>query len=152
MILYDADADAAFVDSIDGKFPYNDPAQATATIAQGWSISLNAAFCVLHEICRPGRGVDVRRQRLVELLSEWQSGPEHDLKVPLATCASTLIDGVSLPRRQVSLILDQIAQYDAQRAALSIAYFTSDCDAPEDDRALNDAYERIRREWERKGV
>lgn len=152
MNLHDVAADAAFEALIDAKFPYDEPAKASAYIAQGWSISLNAAFCVLQEICRPGQGTDVSRQRLVELVSEWRSGPEHPLKAPLLACASALIDGTPLPYPDGVRIMDEVAKYDGQRAALGIAYFASDCDTPEGDRALEDAFQRISREWERKGV
>ena len=152
MVLHDVAAEVPFEATFDACFPYGDASAASALIAQGWSISLNAAFCVLDEICRPGRGVDVSRQTLVELVSEWRSGPEHPLKASLITCAHALIDDVPLPWPDGVRIMEEIAKHDAQRAALGIAYFASDCDTPEGDRALEDARQRIVREWEQKGV
>ena len=152
MNLHDAAADAAFDALIDARFPYDERAKASAYIAQGWSTSLNAAFCVLQELCRPPHGVNVSRERLVELIAEWRSGPGHALKAPLITCARALVDGTSLAWRDGLLIMDAIAKYDGQRAALGIAYFASDCGTPEGDKALEEVFQRICREWERKGV
>lgn len=152
MILHDAAAETVFLDPVGAAFPYNDRERASALIAEGWSISLNAAFGVLSEICQPGADAGVRRPRLMELFAEWRSGPDHPLKEPVLQCAKAIIDDVSLPLQDGLSVMDEIAAYDGQRNALSIASFASYSDAPGVDDALGEAYERIVDEWERKGV
>ena len=67
MILHDAKAEKAFIAFFDaGRFPYQDPT-GSELIKQGWAISLNAAFCVLNELCRPPLSGLVSRERLREL-------------------------------------------------------------------------------------
>jgi hypothetical protein len=152
MILHDAAAEIVFFDPIDANFPYNDAGRASALIAQGWSISLNAAFFILSEICQPGHGAPVGRPRLLELLAEWRSGPDHALKDPVLQCAKVIIDDAPLPLEDGLRIMDEIATYDGQRSALSIVSFAAYSEAPGVDDALGEAYERIVGEWERKGV
>ena len=152
MILHDAVAEQPFEAAFDARFPYRDAEAASALIAQGWSISLNAAFCVLHEICRPPQGVRVSEKRLRELLAEWRAGPEHALKLPLVECAEALIGGTHIPWQDGVRLMDEIAKFDAQRAALSIAYFSSDCSRKEGDDALTETVGRVRRIWEAKGI
>ena len=53
MDLHDAPSEVLFAATFDaGRFPYTDAAAASALIARGWSISLNAACCVLNEILK----------------------------------------------------------------------------------------------------
>jgi hypothetical protein len=85
-------------------------------------------------------------------LAEWTAGPEHPLKVPLLKCAELLINGKTLPWPDGVHLMQEIGKYDAQRAALAIAYFASDCDTEEGDDALNQINEEIRRAWNPRGV
>ncbi|MGB6119148.1 MAG: hypothetical protein WBF87_13095 [Mesorhizobium sp.] len=125
---------------------------ASKLILQGWQISLNAAFCVLDELCRPPLSVDVSKGRLRELLAEWTGGPDHNLKIPVLSAAHCLIDGKKLPWREGVQLMLQIDDYDGQRAALAIAYFASDCGSPRGDEALNQADADIRARWAAKNV
>jgi hypothetical protein len=152
MTLHDTAAEVAFFDPIDAAFPYNDAERASALIAEGWSISLNAAFFVLHEICWSGPTAGVSRRRLIGLLEEWRSGPGHPLKEPLIKCAMAIIEDALLPLEDGLIIMDEIAAYEAQRNALAIASFASYREAPGLDEALEEAYQRIVGEWEQKGV
>lgn len=151
MILHDADAEKAFTAPFEGRFPYDEPS-ASALVGQGWAISLNAAFCVLHELCRPPRHGLVAKSRLRDLVSEWVDGPDHPLKSPVLQAADALIDGAPLPWQQGVSLMRRVGDYDGQRAALSIIYFASDCDTPEGDDALTHADTEIRARWDAKGV
>src|SRR4051812_28752957 len=124
MLLHDTAAEASFDATIDPAFPYDDDAKATSLIAEARAISLNAVFCVLEEICRRPQSAAVTRERQLELLARWSSGFEHDLKAPLARCARSLIQEEPLPWSEAVSIMEAIGQFDGQRAALSIAYFS----------------------------
>lgn len=147
MLLYDVAADAEFHDLIDARFPYEDFTLASAMITRGWKTSLNAAFCVLDELCRPPRNSGASKELLRNLIDEWNAGPEHSLKEPLRGCAIRLLSGEYLPWRDGVSLMRLIAQYEGQLAALAIVYFASDCSTPEGDAALNAANDAIRREW-----
>lgn len=152
MILQDGEAEKSLDASIGGRFPYNDPS-ASALLARGWQISLNAAFCVLHELCRPPKGVDVKQVRLRELVAEWaEGGPDHPLKMPLLNAAHCLIDHAPLPWPEGAELMKRVAEFEGQRAALAIAYFASDCDDPDGDEALALLDAEIRQKWDANGV
>ncbi len=120
ILLHDVESERSFCASIDAQFPYADPI-ASKLILQGWQISLNAAFCVLEELCRPPLSVDVSKGRLRELLAEWMDGPDHNLKTPVLSAAHCLIDGKKPPWRESIQLMLHIGDYDGQRAALAIA-------------------------------
>ncbi|MEE4212082.1 MAG: hypothetical protein V2I43_22785 [Parvularcula sp.] len=151
MILHDPDAEKPFEAAFDARFPY-ESASASTLIRQGWAISLNAAFCVLDELCRPPLSCSVSQKRLRDLMSEWAAGPDHPLKAPVLQAAHALIDATPLDWRDGVELMKKVASYDGQRAALSIVYFASDSDSPEGDAALTDTDTQIRAQWEAKGV
>ena len=151
MILHDADADKAFTELFDCRFPYHDPS-ASALIRQGWQTSLNAAFCVLNELCRPPQNSDVAKERLRELVTEWASDRDHPLTAPMLDAAHALIDGVPVLWSEGVELMKRVGNYEGQRAALAIAYFASDCDSPEGDDALNRTDAEIRQRWDANGV
>ena len=151
MILQDPAAEKPFEGSIDARFPYGD-ASASALIRQGWAISLNAAFCVLDELCRPPYPRNVSKERLRELVSEWAAGPDHPLKLPVLHAANALIDDTPLNWKEGVNLMRQVGRYDGQRAALGIVYFASCCNTPEGNDALTETDTQIRAQWEAKGV
>lgn len=151
MNLHNADAEKAFVASFEMRFPYENAA-ASRLIRTGWSISLNAAFCVLNELCRPPHPHAVAKERLRELASEWADGPDHQLKAPVLHAANALIDDAPLDWKEGIKVMRQVGSYDGQRAALGIVYFACDCDSTEGDRALTEADIEIRKQWDAKGV
>ena len=151
MIIHNADAEKAFEAAFDARFPYED-ASASTFIREGWAISLNAAFCVLDELCRPPHPASVSKERLRELVSEWAAGPDHPLKAPVLHAADALIDDAPLDWKEGVELMRQVGSYDGQRAALAIAYFASDCASTEGDEALEEAEREIREHWDSKGV
>ena len=152
MVLHDAEAEIPFEASFDARFPYNNGAAASALIKRAWSISLNAAFCVLHELCRPPHEESVSKERLRELLTEWAAGPDHRLKAPVLHAARILIEDEALDWRAGAELMRRVGAYDGQRAALAIIYFASDCDSPEGDEALCAVDAQMREQWDAKGV
>jgi len=150
MKLHDSALEVPFEAQIDARFPYDDRARCTALIQEARSISLNATFCILDEICRPPISGAVARERQRELLAEWASGLEHELKEPLLTCAAALIESAPLSWLDAVALMDQIGSFDGQCAALSVAYFAGDCDSAEGDAALSSADNRIRKAWDEK--
>jgi len=152
MKLHDLDREKPFEAQIDGMLPYSDRACCTALIAEARRISLNATFCVLDEICRPPERTTVTRERQRALIAEWGADLEHDLVSPILTCADAIVEGKPLPWADTIAVMELVGNFDGQRAALSVAYFSGDCDTIEGDAALSSAEQRIRSVWDGKGV
>lgn len=152
MKLHDAAAEVPFEAKIDAQFPYDDQAASSALISEARNISLNALFCVLDEICRPPGRSAVTEKRQRELIAEWSSTFEHVLKEPLLRCANALVSGQALPWADVVAVIEQLGHFEAQRAALSVAYFAGDCDSNRGDAALSSAERGVRDAWENHGV
>lgn len=151
MIPLTADEDIPFEASFDAKFPHEDAA-ALGIIRLGWTISLNAAFCVLHEICQPPHPRAVSIKRLRELVSAWSVAPDHPLKEPVLQAANALIDQAPLDWRRGVELMKQVGGFDGQRAALAIVYFASDCVSNEGDEALTKTDAKIRGHWDAIGA
>jgi hypothetical protein len=115
---------------IDCRFPYRDAREAKRLIALGRSISANAHFRTLSEICRPPARADVTAVEQFALMRDWADGFEHPLKDVALVCATAAIERRDLSVDHVLRIMDQIAAHRDAYAALSIAYFA--CDDMED--------------------
>lgn len=152
MKLYDHDREKPFEAQIDGALPYSDHARCTALIGEARTISLNATFCVLDEICRPPGSATVSRDQQRALIAEWAAGQEHDLIGSLLTCTHALVEGKPLLCADAVAVMELVGKFDGQRAALSVAYFAGDCDTAEGDAALSLTEQRIRSVWDGKGV
>jgi len=141
------DAEARFAAKFDCCFPYRDKVAALALMEEGWSLSINAAFCVLHEIGRKPRSARVSRARQHDLINQWIILGHHPLSDQVVLCARALIEGSKLPWQQAVRVMDEIANFPRQYAALNIAYFSGDGDS-DGDAQLDAAYARITAAWE----
>lgn len=137
-----------FADSISCRFPYKQKSAAEALILQGWAISPNAAFCVLHEICRLPQSVHVESIAQRALVEQWTSAGSHPLQSLLVKCANALIESKSIAWQDAVRIMNEIRRYEGQYAALSIAYFAGDFSTSEGDAALENINNDIRQQWD----
>ncbi len=94
----------------------------------------------------------VTKERQRALVAQWRANLEHDLVDPVLICANSLIDCTPLSWIEAIAVMELVGKVDGQRAALSVAYFSGDCDTEEGDAALNAADQRIRSVWDEKGV
>ncbi|MCW5703552.1 MAG: hypothetical protein KIT82_13350 [Bradyrhizobium sp.] len=139
------DIEQSFMDEIDARFPYEDRERCAALIDRGIAISPNAAFAVLHEICRPGRGVSVSADRLMEHLAYWRSAFKHPAADMLAEVAEAMIHRRDLPVEDVIGRMRILAQYPGLYAALAILYFSCD----DVDERIEPVDAEIRNNWGR---
>jgi hypothetical protein len=109
-----------FVRLIDGRFPYSNLPRALDLIHRGAAISTNAAFCVLDEICRPPASVNVTPESQTELVGQWRRHITHPLAEPLAECARKIVAGRRLRAPECLNLLELVAAYPGQYAALSV--------------------------------
>lgn len=115
-----------FVQNIGCRIPYDDEAQSRKLIKLGVDISPNAAFMVLHEICRPPRSGQVSIARLNTLLTEWTETFHHPLVDDLLAVATAMIQDREISPDDAIQVMKRIASYPNQFSALSIAYFACD--------------------------
>jgi hypothetical protein len=137
-----------FADSISCRFPYHEKSAAEALIHQGWAISPNAAFCVLHEICRLPQSVEVKSVTQRALVEQWASGGSHPLQSMMLKCATALIDSKSIAWQDTVRIMNEIRRYEGQYAPLSVAYLAGDCSTPQGNEALEETNSNIRQQWD----
>lgn len=149
---YDTPAETAFAARVYAQFPYDSRELATAIIEECRTISANAVFYVLDEICRPPWEGMVSQQRQRELVEEWAAGFEHPLKARVLQCAEALVSDRHLAPSEAVAAMEEIALFDGQRAALSIAYCSGDGTSKQGDDALTSAERRVRASWDERGV
>jgi hypothetical protein len=135
--------DKTFRDEIDCRFPYDDLDQCKSLIDRGIAISPSAAFAILHEISRPGQGVPVPADRLMQLLEYWRSRFDHPAAEMMREVASSMILGRHLPVEEVAARMGIIAEYPQLSPALEILYFS--CDDVEE--RLQPLYDEIHERW-----
>jgi hypothetical protein len=117
-----------FIETIDCRFPYADETKWRSLIGTGTSISANAAFMVLHEICRPPRSCDVPVELRQQMLGEWATSFRHPLVATVLPVAKAMVCNQEISLEQSMQTMREIAAYPNQFWALSIAYFA--CDDP----------------------
>jgi hypothetical protein len=115
---------------VDCRFPYRDADAARRLIDLGRSISTNAHFITLEEICRRPANVEVTAAEQLALLGYWAEGFAHPLNDVLMVCARALIEDRHLTVDRVLQIMDEIAPHVGAYGALNVAYFA--CDDTED--------------------
>ena len=110
-----------FIDSIDCQFSYDTEEKWRTLITQAVNISPNAAFMILHEICRPPRRVD--HNVLEAILRQWRQQFSHPLVEVVLPAAESMMSGKELPVAECMDIMRVVAAYKHQYNALSIPYF-----------------------------
>jgi hypothetical protein len=133
----------AFLDEIDCRLPYGDPARCKALVDRGIAISPNAAFAVLHEICRPPRSAQASESLLMQLLDYWRSRFAHPAAFMLGEVAAAMILKRELSVDDVTERIRTLARYPRLYAALAIL-----CSACDDAEArLEPTVTAIRQRW-----
>ena len=115
-----------FIKTVDCRFPYDDEVRARELIKLGSAISPNAAFMVLHEICRPPRSSQVVISRANELLGEWSVAVHHPLVQEVLPAAKAMIQKREFSPVEAICVMKSISPYRNQFSALSIPYFACD--------------------------
>lgn len=132
-----------FINSFDCKFPYEDQPKWIQIIEEGCKMSSNAAFAVLHEICRPPHGKKVTSKQLREMADYWSENANFPLAVPISKAAYAMIDHQELSVSEVIEIMNIVSNHRNEYSALAIAYFS--CDDMEG--VVEDRYKEIISSW-----
>lgn len=136
--------EAQFLNSIDCVFPYTDFAKAMELVNSAISISENAIFGVLEEICRPPAGANVPQETLMDLIDGWIKRVDHALAKDIASIARLMIEGDHLSSEEAKNAMRKIAPFKGLYTALNIVYFACD-DA---DGSLESFSQHVLCQWE----
>ena len=134
-----------FLDKIDCNFPYLDRKKCVNIINEANSISSNATFSVIDEICRipQSERTKVTNETLFELLNLVEVSFKHPLKPAIIETAKKMINNELLEIENVISVMNRIREFKGQYAALSILYFSCN----DDDEKLEIIYNEIINEW-----
>ncbi len=135
--------EAEFDALIDCNLPYNNRAECERLMDVAKTISDEALFMVLHEICRGPRGANTTKENLAALAKTWQRKSEHPLTDALYQCAQTMIRGRWLSVSDAVNLANQIALHPGQWSALNIACFSCD----DTDGHMEYRYDQIQSDW-----
>jgi hypothetical protein len=138
------DAEQAFFDAIDGRFPYRDRERSRALIERGIALSANAAFGVLEAICRPPRRAKLTPAEQTALLDYWRARCHHPASPMMAEIAAAMIARRPLSVADVIARINALAEYRGLYAALAILGMA--CDDP--DGRLDALDAAIRQQWQ----
>ncbi len=141
---HDAGREQPFADRIDACFPYDEPAVALGLIDEAREISMNAAVCVLYEICVPPYPHEVTRARRHELLAQWMSMVKHPVADLIMPCARALVDDDPVAPSVAEEILRGVSAHDGQLAALAVVVASTDDTAP----SIVALEHELRRRWD----
>jgi len=132
-----------FDESIDCRFPYHDVSKWKTIIQTAISISANAAFKVLHEVCRPPRSSEVTPQVQKRIFEHWSGHFSHSLVPIVSKAAIALIEGRELSVADACETMAAVADYPGEYNALAVVYFSCD----DVDGKVDELYERIIQRW-----
>jgi len=138
-----------YIESIDACFPYDDEKAWKATIDEGISISDNAAYMALYELCvAPSEILQSDLQRMLEY---WASKYDHPTKPIVVNAAKAVMRGIYLPEGEILNCLDEIAPYPGLYNAIGILWQAAPRGEDGPWRAIEAVEQKcddIRREWE----
>jgi len=134
-----------FLDKIDCNFPYHNRQESVQLINQAETLSTNALFKVIEELCRIPKSekANVSTSELIDLLTLTSNKLNHPLKELIIDAADKMIREQDLEVDDVIWKMEIVEKYPGQYAALSILYFS--CDDKEG--KLEPIWDRIISEW-----
>lgn len=132
-----------FIRSIDCCFPYENPIQWRRLSAKAARISSNAAFMVLHEVCRVPRSGKVRprtRRRIATHLCARFRHPALRIAMP---AIEAYLKGEKLRPAKAARAMCALSSYPGEFNALAICYFSS----IDRNGRLDRMYEKVLSSW-----
>lgn len=130
-------SEAEFIQSIDCCFPYAKPLEWRRLSARASRISANAAFMVIHEICRAPRSISVSPQQAQAILGHLRRRFRHPLLPRIEPAIQAYLSGRRLRQSQVERLIRLVSGYRDQYNALALCYFAADDRGGRLDRSYN---------------
>lgn len=117
-----------FLELIDGAFPYDNKERCFELINQSLSISPNAVYAVVEEICRipVSESQIVSETLLLELLNVIEEKFEHPVKALILEVARVILRRGEISVDDAILKMEELAKYKDAFSARSIVYFSCD--------------------------
>jgi len=139
------DIEIEFLNRIRCAFPYNDSNENVRLINEAATLSPNALFSVIEELCRipESERINVTTETLNELLILTARKLNHPLKELIVETANKMINEQELIVEDVIHKMKTVQEYPGQFAALSILY--SSCDDKEE--KLEPIWDSIVKTW-----
>ena len=136
----------AFIDQIDGNFPYNNRKECLKLIDEALDISSNSVFAIVEEICRIP---DEEREQvpflsLLELLKIIETKLEHPLKTLVLQVARRMVKQEETPGDEAVINMETLKKFPRQYAALNIFYYSSFDESGK----LDKAWDSVINEWD----
>jgi len=132
-----------FINTIDARFPYDSELSWKDLIGRAAKLSPNAAFAVLHEICRPPHSIRTTPDQLKRMINYWRRHFDHPIASVIEEAAVAMIEGRDLPVQDVIDRMWITAKHPNLYAALAILYMS--CNDPTD--RLEPIYDGIIQAW-----
>ncbi|HEX5138392.1 MAG TPA: hypothetical protein VFY93_15555 [Planctomycetota bacterium] len=142
-------SEADFVIEIDCQFPYVDRERALALTSEACSISANAAFGVVYEICNVPRGVAADPETRDAVLRRIETLLSHPLAKVILPLARALVEGEHPTSSEQIDAMRKVAAFPGQYYALQVALYAGNPEDPGDE-DLDRVYDEILAEWERR--
>lgn len=133
-----------FIAGIDCDFPYDSPIQWRKLSAMAPRISPNAAFMVLHEVCRVPRSVEMNRPRVERIISHLRRRFRHPAWKVVLPAVESYLGQEGLRPAAAAALMRKVAKYIGEYNALAICYFS----ANDVDGTLERTYEQIVGRWQ----
>ena len=139
------DNEIQFLDRIDCNFPYLNRQESLRLIEQASTLSTNALFSIMEELCRipESERPNVSIDTLLDLLNLTANRIKHPIKDIIVETAGKMIRREELTVDDVILKMQTVRKYPGQFAALSILYFSCD----DIDEKLEPVWDNIINEW-----
>lgn len=139
--------EADFISSIDCAFPYGRPLQWRRLSASAARISSDAAFMVLHEVCRLPASRRVEHAQRLAIIGHLRRRFRHPALRIVDPAVDSYLNGKRLRPSTAATLMRRVAPHRGQFNALAICYFSAD------DRlgALERTYQEIVRQWTSSG-
>lgn len=139
--------EAEFIASIDCAFPYGNPIRWRRLSASAARISANAAFTVLHEICRvPRSRTDlVSESQRRAMVSHLRRRFRHAVLRTIEPAVAAFLAGKTLRPMAAAALMRKLAAHPGQYSALDICYFSAD--ERQGATHVERAYERTVQAW-----
>lgn len=132
-----------FINTIDCNFPYDNEQAWQSLVIQGATISDNASFMVLHEICRaPLENISILQHKMLEF---WAAHYSHPISPIVIEAGKAIIDDLDLPIETALKYMELIKPYYGLYNALAIVYFACEDITGEVDKKFNE----IIGEWQK---
>jgi len=136
--------ESEFISLVDCAFPYGRPTRWRQLSATAPRISSNAAFMVLHEVCRVPRSVPMDQARSEAMISHLRRRFRHPALRVIEPAIRSYLAGTKLRPSTAAALMRKVAVHTGEYNALALCHFIA-----YDDRngVLERTYQHITSRW-----